>query len=234
MNIPIYIICFNNGFYVENTIIQLKNKNISDNNIIIINNNSTGLNTVAILKKLENSYKIINFEKNYGHRVWNKPIIWNNLPEHFIITDPDLEYNEKLPNNFIDILYEISTKYNASKVGFALDITSSDIFNDNYVDDINIKEWEMQFWKKPLEKYNNLDIYDADIDTTFFLGCKSKLSNGFSTKINIRVASNFICKHLPWHINHNDSLDKTILLEMYLNDNNISTTSKIIKKYYNF
>ena len=99
--IPIYIICYNNGFYIENTINQLKSKNIPNNQITIINNNSTAISTIDILNTLTPSYKIINFDVNHGHRVWAHHDIWNILPEYFIITDPDLEYNQDLPTNFI-------------------------------------------------------------------------------------------------------------------------------------
>ena len=42
IKIPIYIVCYNNGLYVENTVKQLINKNIPYYKINIINNNSTG------------------------------------------------------------------------------------------------------------------------------------------------------------------------------------------------
>lgn len=228
MNIPIYIICFNNGFYVENTLQQLKSKNILNENITIINNNSDGNQTRDILDRLSSTYKIINLDRNYGHKVWVQPLIWDNLPEYFIITDPDLEYNNNLPDDFINILYRISTMYNASKVGFALNTDSEDILNETYFNNMTIKEWESQFWTNPLPKYDTLELYQADIDTTFFLGCKSRMYCGFSSNINIRVGSTFVCKHLPWHIDHNNSLNKDTLIEMY-SRNNTSTTGKIIK-----
>ena len=232
MNIPIYIICYNNGFYAENTINQLKSKSIS-NELIIINNNSDDDATIDILKKLSCSHKVINLEKNYGHRVWAESIIFDNLPEYFIVTDPDLEYNSDLPDDFINTLYEISILHSASKVGLALNIEAPDLFNDPYIEGMTVKEWESQFWKNPLQKYKNLDLYAADIDTTFFLGCKSRLAYGFSSSINIRVGSSFTSKHLPWHIEHNDTLNKDTLMKLYSN-NNTSTTGGLIKKYYNF
>jgi len=234
MNIPIYIICFNNGFYVENTIKQLKNKNIPNDQITIINNNSDGPETIEILKRLSETYNIMNMKTNLGHRVWATPLIWNILPEYFIITDPDLEYNKDLPDNFIEILYEISNISHSAKVGFALNIDSSDIFDQSgYAEHYNVKQWESRFWTKLLGIYKNLELYEADIDTTFFLGRKSRFTNdGICNINNIRVASNFTCKHLPWHIEHNKSLNNSTLLEMYSN-NDISTTSKLIKNYFN-
>jgi glycosyltransferase involved in cell wall biosynthesis len=158
MNVPVYIICYNNGFYVENTINQLKLKNIPNELIIIINNNSDDQTTIDILNQLSSLHKVINLEKNYGHRVWAESIIFDNLPEYFIVTDPDLEYNKELPDDFINTLYEISVLYSASKVGFALNIDAPDLFNDPYIEGMTIKEWESQFWKDPLPKYKNLDI----------------------------------------------------------------------------
>lgn len=233
IKIPIYIVCFNNGIYVENTIKQLKNKNISSDQITIINNNSTGKETIEILSNLSNSYNIINTESNLGHNVWANPLIFDTLPEYFIVTDPDLEYNDKLPDNFIDILYEISNLYNVPKTGFAINIDKPDIFDTNdYAEErYSIKEWESRFWNKPIGKYKDLDLYAADIDTTFFLGRKSKIKD--YTTPHIRVASNFTCKHLPWHIEHNNSLNRSTLLELYSN-NNVSTTCKLIKNYYKF
>ena len=236
IKIPIYIVCYNNGIYVENTVKQLKNKNIPCDQINIINNNSTGKETIEILSNLSKSYNIINTESNLGHKVWTNPFIWDTLPEYFIVTDPDLEYNDQLPVNFIDILYEISNLYNIPKTGFALNIEAPDIFNQHdYAEGrYNIKEWESRFWTKPVGKYKNLELYEADIDTTFFLGRKSKFTNDYYTNTrNIRVASNFTCKHLPWHIEHNNTLNRSTLLELY-SGNDISTTCKIIRNYYKF
>ena len=177
------------------------------------------------------SYNIINTESNLGHKVWTNPFIWDTLPEYFIVTDPDLEYNDELPVNFIDILYEISNLYNIPKTGFALNIQSPDIFDQSdYAEGrYNIKQWESRFWNKPIGKYKNLDLYEADIDTTFFLGRKSKFSNDYYTNTrNIRVASNFTCKHLPWHIEHNNSLNTP--LEIFYNKLESFKNDKILKK----
>lgn len=43
--IPIYIISYNNGYYVENTINQLVNKGVKDEQIHIIDNHSIKYNT---------------------------------------------------------------------------------------------------------------------------------------------------------------------------------------------
>jgi hypothetical protein len=222
----INIICFNNGYYVQKTIDQLLAKNIPLEDITVLDNNSTGEETLQILVTLKCNVK--RFDVNHGHNVWQIPEVWDNLPEYFIVTDPDLEYNEKLPNNFIEIMKEISTLHQAGRVGFALEIENQELYEAIYFSGRNVKEWESQFWVNKLEPFSislddKVELYEALIDTTFFLGCKSRLHNK-----NIRVASNFTAKHLPWYPKHNESLGKKRLLEMYYNAGNISTTSRLI------
>jgi FkbM family methyltransferase len=223
----INIISFNNGYYVQKTINQLSAKNVPLEDITVLDNNSTEEETLHILATLK--CNIRRFNVNHGHNVWQIPEIWDNLPEYFIITDPDLEYNEKLPNNFIEIMKEISILHQASKVGFALEIENQQLYEDTYYFDQNIREWESKFWVNklgsfPISPDNKIDLFDADIDTTFFLGCKSR----FHDNIKIRLASNFTAKHLPWYPQHNFSLGAKRLLEMYYNAGKISTTSRLI------
>jgi hypothetical protein len=74
-------------------------------------------------------------DKNNGYLVWKESFIYNNLPDKFIITDPDLEFNKNTPSNFIDIMISISDQYKSEKVGFALDLSESDkMFSYNFHD----------------------------------------------------------------------------------------------------
>ena len=124
---PIIIICYNNYKYVENTIKQIVKINDKYLKYVkIMDNCSTCIDTINYLKSV-NCYVIYNKE-NKGP--WISPTcnqhIYNMLPDKFIITDPDLEFNENLPNNFIEILVYLSDKYNSKKIGFALDISDYD------------------------------------------------------------------------------------------------------------
>lgn len=120
--IPIYIICFNNGYYVNNTIEQLVKKNIPLDNITVLDNNSNGKETLHILSNLK--CKTIRFQQNYGHLVWKREEIWSILPDYFVVTDPDLRFNDSLPDNFLEVMKGISDTYKCEKVGFALEIES--------------------------------------------------------------------------------------------------------------
>lgn len=223
--IPILIICYNNGYYVKNTIDQLLSKFILPEQIIILNNNSDGIETKKILKELEESkFKIYNFTENKGHTVWKLPEVFNDLPDYFAVTDPDLGFNKNLPNSFLQDFKEISQVYNAAKVGFALDITSDGFYKTPYIYSRSIKEWESQFWHN-LSYYKDFALYTADIDTTFFLGSKIQMRNNNKC---VRVAGNYTADHLPWIINHNYSLGYDRLVEMYGKSTGISTTAGLI------
>lgn len=227
MSIPIIIPCYNNYIYVKNTIKQLIDINRQiENNIIVMDNNSSDNDTITYLKSIGN--KVIYNKVNKGP--WITPTvnndIYNLLPNKFIVTDPDLEFNKNLPSNFIDILSDLSNKYNCNKIGFALDISDYDKMYNSICDRVkqtNV-EWESQFWKNRIND-NTYELYLAQIDTTFAL--INKMGN---TNINIRIAGTFTAKHLPWYIDNK-------LLNIYDNyilntkTTKISSISKRIKEH---
>ena len=111
MNIPIIIVCYNNYKYVNHTLTQLKKiNNDYYKNIIILNNSSNCVDTINFLKSVD--VKVIN-NNNNGPWInnYNNKHIYDILPNKFILTDPDLKINENIPNNFIEILSELSDKY---------------------------------------------------------------------------------------------------------------------------
>lgn len=229
MSVPIIIICFNNYKYVDNTINQLLKINSTlQEQIIIVDNKSTCEETINYLKF--SKCKVRYNDKNNGPSInpHHNADLFYELPDFFILTDPDLELNPNLPENFIDILVNLSKMYGVEKIGCALDISQPEelinsknyTFYNNY--SFNIVEWEQRFWYDRLEN-KEYELYRADIDTTFCLVNK----NGFD---KIRIAGNFTAKHLPWYkdnklfnIYENYSLNKKTT--------SISTTSKIIIEY---
>ncbi len=217
--IPIYIISFNNGYYVNNTVQQLKKLDISLKRIYILDNNTTSLDSLRTLRNLEaEGCHVFFFNNNRGHLVWQQHDVWQTLPEYFIITDPDLQFNENLRMDFIDRLKDVADRYEAERVGFALSL-EGDMYTETYCQNRNIKDWESQFWQYPIED----NLYNAGIDTTFFLGKKSN----FGGK-QIRISGDFTAKHLPWYPEHNAALGIRRLKEMYGFDTGISTTGKLI------
>jgi hypothetical protein len=203
--IPIIIICFNNYKYVDNTIKQIINVNNEyKKDIIVINNNSDHVDTINYLKMID--VQIINRNENTGPWIcpWCNEDLYNSLPNKFILTDPDLEFNKKLPNNFIDILAKLSDEYKASKIGFAISIEDKDkMFSEIYIEDSNktVYEHEEQFWLNKIDN-NDYELYDAAIDTTFALINKEYFKE-FATNTYIRVAGDFTCRHLPYYTENN-------------------------------
>lgn len=209
-NIPVYIIGYNNLYWVRNLLSQI---NRFTDNINIIDNASTERKMRDYLDH-DCPYRVIKMEKNYGYQVYRE--IWDQLPDQFILTDPDLQLNPKTPFNFIETLSMISQREKAYKVGLALLLEPSKFLPGIYFKEQTIEEWEKQFWEKPLSnrqncsqncsteicsidqlnlnKESSLEMYLADIDTTFALWNKK----GTPSR-NIRVAGDFTAKHLPWY-----------------------------------
>ena len=223
--IPIIIICYNNYIYVKNILdqlIKINEKYIE--NIIIINNNSNCLKTIDFLNNTK--IKVISNDNN-GPWIseYNNKHIYDILPDKFILTDPDLELNSNLPENFIEIMIELSNKYNPKKIGFSIKIDDINEMNEN----IHI-EHEKDFWKNKILD-DNYELYQAAIDTTFCLINKKGLEN-----YNIRIAGNFTCRHLPWYKNNNllnifeafSNYNNTGVYYVHNNKYNISTNSENI------
>lgn len=199
--IPIIVICFNNYIYVENTLKQIKKINPNYySNIIIMDNCSTCPNTINFLNNID--VYVIKRDKNNGPWITNtnNADIYNSLPSKFILTDPDLEFNPNLPNNFIDIMVDLSDKYESQKIGFALDISDFDKMfqNKNYTKNKSIYDWEIVNWSNKIND-DSYELYNTGIDTTFCLINKNgKLFNNS----HIRIAGNFTAKHIPWYIDN--------------------------------
>lgn len=221
--IPVLIICYNNHLYVDNMVKQLvKFGNNLHINIVDQNSNHPDtieyLNTCGckIIHRLHNSGPWIDRDHNTD--------LYDMLPNKFIVTDPDLELNPNLPSNFIDILAELSEKYYCNKIGFALDISDFDqMYQTVYNKNKNIHEWESQFWARKLES-KEYELYHGFIDTTFHLYNKKY------KKRSIRIAGNFIAKHLPWYC-QNKLLNVYENYQMNINTTCISSISKIILNY---
>ena len=230
--IPIVIISWNGLTFVRNFVDQLLRY---PNPIIILDNHSTYPDLLHYYDYIENELgdrvTVKRLLENYGHTVYLKRK--DLLPQLYILSDPDLQLNPKMPNNMAEILLSISNKHRVHKVGLALDISDSDKFK--YIpgygtktmelggevrepEHITIEQWERQFWNKPI-KDPNYELYKADIDTTFCL-VNWRFNNG---RESIRVAGNFTCKHLPWYKDFiEDNIPKEEL--SYLQKNNKSST----------
>jgi len=227
--IPIIIICFNNYKYVENTIKQIRNINKDYLQFVtILDNCSTNEETIHYLKTVE--CNVIHNTINQGPWITehNNSHIYSTLPDKFILTDPDLEFNANLPTNFIEILIALSDKYSCHKIGFALDISECDkMYTDFYIklDEtmLNIAQWETRWWVNKILD-NEYELYNATIDTTFCL------INKQHDILNIRIAGNFTAKHLPWYKNNKlyNIYENYVL---YKNISKISYISRLFNTY---
>jgi hypothetical protein len=224
-DIPIYIICYNNGFMVKDCVISLKNK--FKNPIIILDNASDSQKTLNILNELKSNGISVNHQThNKGYKIINE--IENlHKDSYFIITDPDLEL-KYLPDDTIKKLFEISNHFEKSKkVGLALRIDEIDDIFD--LDDNKIINWEKKFWDYKIS-YNNLELYHADIDTTFHLQNPiSKKYNQTDPFQNIRLAGDYAVRHLPWHKSYIQSISKEDFDEYFNEKNNSSSWYQVFK-----
>jgi FkbM family methyltransferase len=226
MDIPIIIVCYNNHKYVDNTINQITkiNSNLKKN-IIILNNSSIYNDTIAYLNNIDVS--VITVPNNGPWiSIHSNNDLYNKLPDKYILTDPDLEFNKDIPSNFIEILSELSDKYSAEKIGFALRIDDYDKMHQDIMWwGKTIPEGESVYWSNKIND-NNYELYNAPIDTTFCLNNKN------NSGPNIRVAGNFTARHLPWYIDDNvlTVYDK---FKMYLDIPNISSFGRVFNEYLN-
>lgn len=216
-NMPVIVIGYNQFTYVKNMVSQLE-KYTSD--IIVVDNNSS---YEPLLDYYANDfqYTLLKQKTNQGHGViWNQ-YIQNLVGDVYLVTDPDLVFNKNLPDNFIDVLLDLSNYFKVYRVGFALFIDSDQIRTDVFYKGSSIKEWEGAFWKKQLcyPIKSCLKLYDAPIDTTFCLINKNFFGDGTSS---IRVAGDYTCLHLPWFNDFRDFMMPDEY-EIYLK-NNVSST----------
>ena len=227
MYVPIVIVSYNNYLYVKNTVEQLLQIDPAfAEHIIVMDNNSSDTNTIDYLNEAERDIRIVRNGSNDGP--WLEPHVnaglYNSLPTKFILTDPDLEFNKNLPKDFIQIMSDLSDKYCAEKIGFALSITDfSDMYNGAYYQGKTIFENESLLWLKRIEE--SYELYEAPIDTTFCLVNKANMY----TKRGFRIAGDFTARHLPWY-RENQILT---IYEQYTvyKDSPISTISKIVNPF---
>ena len=215
---PILINSFNRPTYLKLLIDQLNILNIMP---IVIDNCSNNKELLEYYdKNNKKKFLLIRFDKDYGHNVIFSNELYINLPNYFAYTDCDIQLNKNLPKNFIEVLCELTNHYVSFKAGCALEIENVKLKNFiNRKTGYAIKDWEKNFWTKPL-KHEKYEIYSAAIDTTFAIYNKKNdnFCGGKSKTNSIRVAGDFTAIHLPWV--EDDPMPKTEL-EFYLNNDKL-------------
>lgn len=206
-DIPVIIVSYNNGIYVKNTCDQLEKYNIKP---IIIDNNSNDKNTLDTIKVLADSDKafVAYSSYNFGHEVGFIEPVYKLLPDVFAYTDPDLQYNNNLPKDFLNTLSYLTIKYSVFKAGFALALDIGAEMKDTtfhschykpifFEKTLTIKEFESKYWRNLLQ-HDELELYASPIDTTFAVYRKRNYTGDFHSAI--RVAGDFSATHLPWYV----------------------------------
>lgn len=194
--VPILVPVFNNPTFLRRMLTQLSALGYS--NITILDNASTYPPMLEYLDALAPRFNVVRLGRNVGPRhAFMDAEFYRSLPQVFCLTDPDLDFNEEMPADFVDRLYALSMQYRVGKVGLALRIDDKlklrqepfQIGDAKY----RIAEWEAQFWRAAVAP----DVYNASIDTTFALYNKA-FFDPKNPLAALRVAGTLACVHLPW------------------------------------
>jgi hypothetical protein len=147
---------------------------------------------------------VIRTGQNKGPRqIVECPEYYDLLPDLFCITDPDLQFNAELPEDFLANLIRLTNELKVGKAGFALRIDDSHLMHQGKFEinrnTYHATEWENQYWKTSLGKLKDgSPVYKADIDTTFAVYNKKFFSRETFFDA-VRVAGRYACRHLPWY-----------------------------------
>jgi len=233
-DVPIIIPTFNTPTYLKSMIDQLEERGWT--NVIICDNDSTYPPMVDLLDKLSNNYHVVLWGKNLGPRVYteNKDIC-SRMPKYFILTDPDLLFNKKMPITAINKMKRILDMYGVSKAGLAIDIDSPDEIK-RFSNPRGVESEERINWSRKIDKYfEKDDLYSAPIDTTFSLYNRDQ----FLSEINyvplrmtcntsaIRMAGRFTCQHMGYW----EDTPLTAEEEEFYKENNFWSATYFEKKY---
>jgi hypothetical protein len=201
-DIPIFVPAFENPTYVRNMIDQLTARHLT--NIIVVDNASSSAEMRALLDG-DLGATVVRLSSNRGPRhILLDDDIYFSLPPLFCVTDPDLELNPELPNDFLAKLVTLTERFQIGKAGFSLDISEPSRMRQERFDMDGIRykitEWEQQFWTNPVGELDGIGtIYRATIDTTFAVYNK-KYFRRETYQDAVRVAGSFTCRHLPWYL----------------------------------
>ncbi len=202
--IPLVIPTFNNPTYVQRFINQISRyQNIE---IILYDNASTYPPMLSLLKNLENKFRIIWNQLNRGPEyVYQDLDFMKNLPELFLLSDPDLDLNPTLPLDFYNTFYALTEFYKIGKAGSALHLPNNAKTNQK-LKHIGVEttavEYENQYWinKIGFVKKDMSPIYGAAIGATLCLINRNYLTISNHWKKGVRVTGNYEVKHLPWEL----------------------------------
>lgn len=118
-NVPVLIPCFNNPTYAGAMLAQLQSLGFA--NITFVDNASSSLDMHRWLDEaILRGAQVERLAENVGPRnsIFTRERLAK-LPRWFCVTDPDLQLNPALPEGFLEIMVEATTKHRIAKVGVA-------------------------------------------------------------------------------------------------------------------
>ena len=200
--IPVFVPVFNNPTYAANIVRQLDE--IGMRNVCLVDNHSTSGAMAEFLQGIQAKVSVIRTGQNKGPRqIIECPEYYDLLPDLFCITDPDLEFNAGLPEDFLANLIRLTNELKLGKAGFALRIDDAHLMHDRKfkinLNTYHATEWESQYWETCLGTLRDgSPVYKAAIDTTFAVYNK-KFFTPDSFFGAVRVGGRYACRHLPWY-----------------------------------
>ncbi len=199
---PVFVPVFDNPTYAGMMLRQLRKLGLQK--IYLVDNGSTYPPMLRFLEQAERDANVIRNEFNAGPREAVLSAVSSDcIPDIFCVTDPDLEFNAQLPEDFLAQLALLTRTYKLGKAGFALRLDDAHLMHQKKFTIIgkewHVQEWEEQFWKEPMDVLlDGSPVYRAIIDTTFAVYNKRHFTPN-SFYLAARVAGDYTCRHLPWY-----------------------------------
>ncbi|WP_415257334.1 hypothetical protein [Sulfitobacter sp.] len=237
-SLPVFVNSFNQLTYLRDTVNWFSDHGFR--NVTVLDNASRYGPLLAYFESedFNNCATLVALGQNIGPRrslIQAQASIPPNAP--FIFTDPDLVLPTPPDPLFLTRMFAWGRRFGKIKVGLALDVSDGEEFKDVRLSAAfnhrTIREWERKFWRHAVEE----NIYQAAVDTTFFLHVPSddrttKTLEDYGKRQArvpaLRIATpGFIAKHRPWYINDGQSDDER---SFYVNQvSNLATWSNDAK-----
>lgn len=189
--------------------------------ITIIDNGSTYLPLLDWYESIR-SYVKVDLHENKGHLAFWHHKYDKIAGRYFVYTDSDLTLNPLMPKNWVEVMFDVMSRYSVRKVSLALeidDLPSTYEFRNQVIR--NESRWWLQRIQDPFYK-----LYFADTDTTFSL-LENFHDNCYQS---VRIADNFTAKHAPWYIDL-QNLDEEE--KYYLNNLDVRFNTQYSKQHLN-
>jgi len=179
-------------------------------NLIILDNASTYPPLLEYYEQLEGIAEVVYLRKNLGSKaLWCWSESGNMIHAPFVYTDPDVVPSAECPDNVVEFLLGVADYLGCPhKIGLGLKI---DDIPDHYAAAPMVREWESQFWNRPIGKLDGVPIYSAAVDTTFAL----YTSFSHFSLHGVRTGAPYVARHMPWYVQSEFPSEEDIYYEQH-------------------